>query len=165
MHRLDTMSGPLQEMRFAADCLALEPKNYHAWAHRQAVLVAAGTVTASVPAAAAAAGAAAAGSAAGGAGTAALAAELHSGSGANHWAAELEYVDACIEQDLRDNSAWAQRSFLLRNRYCRNNSRFFVQKANAEQPALHGAGWTLCPACFAVMYAIETATADLTLLF
>jgi len=32
-----------QELRFTGDCLAAEPKNYHVWAHRQAVLLAANT--------------------------------------------------------------------------------------------------------------------------
>ena len=30
-----------QELRFTAECLTVEPKNYHGWAHRQAVLAAA----------------------------------------------------------------------------------------------------------------------------
>jgi Protein prenyltransferase alpha subunit repeat len=108
----------LQEMRFAADCLALEPKNYHAWAHRQAVLLAAaGAAGGPQPAAAAANGAAAATRPPeGGMGG-------HSESRGDDdgcsdwWAAELEFVDACIAADARDNSAWAQRFFLLSNRW------------------------------------------------
>lgn len=113
----------LQEMRFAADCLVLEPKNYHAWAHRQAVLLAAaGAATgagssAAPPDEAAPAqprsvdSTAAHGGSSGGDG--------HEGDGkcSDWWAAELDYVDSCIGADVRDNSAWAQRFFLLRHRY------------------------------------------------
>ena len=113
----------LQEMRFAADCLVLEPKNYHAWAHRQAVLLAA------------AGAATGAGSSAAPPDEAAPAQPRSVDSTAAHgcssgdngregdgkcsdwWAAELEYVNSCIGADVRDNSAWAQRFFLLRNRY------------------------------------------------
>ena len=110
-----------QELRFAADCLAAEPKNYHAWAHRQAVLLAAaGTATASGASAAAANGAAAAALQSQGS-PAANSASSGSGCGdggrSNCWAVELEYVETCIGVDVRDNSAWAQRFFLLRNRW------------------------------------------------
>lgn len=134
----------VQELRFTADCLTAEPKNYHAWAHGQAVLVAADA------AAAAAAGSGRAApdpaqretrdavspSAAASGGDAADAANaqpapaadgLGTGSGTDTgtrsggslrgmWEAELEFVALHIREDVRNNSAWAQRFFVLRHR-------------------------------------------------
>ena len=115
----------LQELRFAADCLVLEPKNYHAWAHRQAVLLAAAAATGATTVAGLPA--APAHEAAPAEPPSADSTPGHSGnSGGNGcggggcgdwWAAELDYVESCIGADVRDNSAWAQRFFLLRSRY------------------------------------------------
>jgi hypothetical protein len=57
---------------FAPEALAADAKNYHAWAHRQVVVAAAGA-----------------------------------------WQQELEYVDQLLRQDVRNNSAWNQRGFVL----------------------------------------------------
>jgi cytochrome c5 len=109
-------------MRFAADCLVVEPKNYHAWAHRQAVLLAAaGAATAAgssaaLPEEAAPAELRSADSTAERGGSSGDDGREGDGKCSSCWAAELDYVDSCIGADVRDNSAWAQRFFLLRNR-------------------------------------------------
>ena len=65
----------LQELEFAASCLLLDAKNYHAWAHRQAVLAALGSP--------------------------------------RLWQAELAYCERLLRDDLRNNSAWSQRRFVV----------------------------------------------------
>lgn len=67
----------MQELQFTAACLRVEPKNYHVWAHRQAVLLAAAAPEA--------------------------------------WAAEAALIEQHLAPDVRNNSAWAQRAFLLRH--------------------------------------------------
>ena len=66
------------EMEFSAGCLAYDAKNYHAWAHRQAMLTVFG-------------------------------AELKS----NLWAEELVFTERLLRDDVRNNSAWTQRYFIL----------------------------------------------------
>ncbi len=63
---------PRQEMEAAAATLAFDAKNYHAWAHRQA-LVAAWDL----------------------------------------WDEELAFTEAVLADDVRNNSAWNQRFFIL----------------------------------------------------
>jgi len=55
-----------------SEALAADAKNYHAWAHRQAVVAAAGT-----------------------------------------WRQELKYVDQLLQEDVRNNSAWNQRAYVM----------------------------------------------------
>ena len=62
----------LQEMEASAATLAVDAKNYHAWAHRQA-LVAAWDL----------------------------------------WDEELAFTEAVLEDDVRNNSAWNQRFYIL----------------------------------------------------
>lgn len=62
-------------MEFSAACLSYDAKNYHAWAHRQAILTAFNTPPL--------------------------------------WSQELLYVQELIDQDIRNNSAWNQRAFVL----------------------------------------------------
>lgn len=76
---------PPQELAFAAEALAFDAKNYHAWAHRQAVVAAFGRPGA------------------GGAVGAAL------------WGAELAFTERLLRDDVRNNSAWNQRHFVLAN--------------------------------------------------
>lgn len=151
-----------QELRFTGDCLAAEPKNYHVWAHRQAVLLAANTAagasaggnsggdggddcSASADAAAphdgsdavqpAAAAASAALDVAGegtaparpadggepgpssgsGGGAGAGSGTVAAAAAASVWAAELELCRLHIQEDVRNNSAWAQRFFVLKH--------------------------------------------------
>jgi len=63
---------PCQEMEAASATLAVDAKNYHAWAHRQA-LVAAWDL----------------------------------------WDEELAFTEAVLADDVRNNSAWNQRFFIL----------------------------------------------------
>ncbi len=78
-----------QELAYAEEALAFDAKNYHAWAHRQALLAAFG-------------GGGAAGSAGGaGAGTRRL------------WERELAFTERLLRDDVRNNSAWNQRFFVL----------------------------------------------------
>jgi hypothetical protein len=56
-----------------ADALEDDSKNYHAWAHRQMVVAAAGA-----------------------------------------WQQEMEYLEGLLQQDVRNNSAWNQRAFVIR---------------------------------------------------
>lgn len=58
-----------------ADALDADSKNYHAWAHRQVVVAAAGA-----------------------------------------WQQEMEYLEGLLQQDVRNNSAWNQRAFVIRVR-------------------------------------------------
>jgi hypothetical protein len=53
--------------------LEADAKNYHAWAHRQVVVAAAGA-----------------------------------------WQQEMEYLQELLQQDVRNNSAWNQRAFVIR---------------------------------------------------
>ena len=69
---LDPAFVPCQEMEAAATTLAVDAKNYHAWAHRQA-LVAAWDL----------------------------------------WDEELAFAEAVLADDVRNNSAWNQRFFIL----------------------------------------------------
>lgn len=55
------------------DALADDAKNYHAWAHRQVVVAAAGD-----------------------------------------WQAERQYLEKLLQEDVRNNSAWNQRAFVIR---------------------------------------------------
>jgi protein farnesyltransferase/geranylgeranyltransferase type-1 subunit alpha len=55
------------------DALKADAKNYHAWAHRQVVVAAAGA-----------------------------------------WQQEMEYLEELLQQDVRNNSAWNQRAFVIR---------------------------------------------------
>jgi hypothetical protein len=73
-------TSPPQELAFAAEALAFEAKNYHAWAHRQALMVAFG-----------------------GAG----------GAGGRLWESELAFTERLLREDVRNNSAWNQRFFVL----------------------------------------------------
>lgn len=61
-------------MEFAAACLSFDAKNYHSWAHRQAII---------------------------------------SAFGGSLWAEELEYTAELLEADVRNNSAWNQRAFVM----------------------------------------------------
>jgi protein farnesyltransferase/geranylgeranyltransferase type-1 subunit alpha len=65
------------EMQFSAACLAYDAKNYHAWAHRQAILTAFG------------------------------------GQMTSLWSEELAVTEKFLREDLRNNSAWTQRFFIL----------------------------------------------------
>ena len=67
-----TCSFFLQELAYAADCLAQDAKNYHAWAHRQAIVKQFGL-----------------------------------------WQQELEVTTFLLQEDVRNNSAWNQRFFVL----------------------------------------------------
>ncbi len=113
----------------------MEPKNYHVWAHRQAVLLAAAAAaTIARPeistskhdgggsscsgsgiaaSAAASASTEAAGSSGGGGGGRCADASNAKGT----WAAELELASVHIREDVRNNSAWAQRFFVLQHWY------------------------------------------------
>ena len=62
----------VQELIYAAHCLAEDAKNYHAWAHRQAIVKRFGL-----------------------------------------WQQELEVVNSLLHEDVRNNSAWNQRFFIL----------------------------------------------------
>ena len=64
-----------QEMEAAAATLALDAKNYHAWAHRQALVAA-----------------------------------------WNLWDEEWTFTEAVLADDVRNNSAWNQRFFILSGR-------------------------------------------------
>jgi protein farnesyltransferase/geranylgeranyltransferase type-1 subunit alpha len=64
-------------MEFSAACLAYDAKNYHAWAHRQAILAAFGSESTGL------------------------------------WAEELAATERFLRDDLRNNSAWTQRFFIL----------------------------------------------------
>ncbi|KAL4517688.1 hypothetical protein Ndes2526A_g02072 [Nannochloris sp. 'desiccata'] len=75
LHRGGGHAG--DEMEFSAACLAFDQKNYHAWAHRQAILTAFGSHVVSL------------------------------------WAEELAVTEKFLRQDLRNNSAWTQRFFIL----------------------------------------------------
>jgi len=75
LHRGGDHAG--HEMEFSAACLAFDQKNYHAWAHRQAILTAFGSHVVSL------------------------------------WAEELAVTEKFLRQDLRNNSAWTQRFFIL----------------------------------------------------
>ncbi|KAL4422871.1 hypothetical protein ABPG75_009068 [Micractinium tetrahymenae] len=103
--RLALALGPGQaeeEMAFSAACLQHDAKNYHAWAHRQAVLLAlaGGGTTAGY-------GGSSTGDAASSAAQQVQAQAL--------WAAELAFTERLLREDLRNNSAWNQRIFVLRN--------------------------------------------------
>ncbi|GAB4820132.1 hypothetical protein N2152v2_007178 [Parachlorella kessleri] len=82
-----------QELAFAAEALAFDAKNYHAWAHRQALLAAFGSSSSSA----------------------------NSSSSTSHgpatssslWESELAFTDRLLREDLRNNSAWNQRFFVL----------------------------------------------------
>lgn len=78
-----------EELEFSAGCLELDAKNYHAWAHRQAVIT-----------------------------------QRVAGGDGDHvkppqqvvvevLEKELKYTDTLLEMDVRNNSAWSQRAFLL----------------------------------------------------
>lgn len=56
-----------------AEALDADSKNYHAWAHRQVVVAAAGA-----------------------------------------WQPEMEYLECLLQADVRNNSAWNQRAFVIR---------------------------------------------------
>jgi hypothetical protein len=58
-----------------AEALDADSKNYHAWAHRQVVVAAAGA-----------------------------------------WQSEMEYLEGLLQADVRNNSAWNQRAFVIRVR-------------------------------------------------
>ncbi len=83
----------MQELAFAAEALAFDAKNYHAWAHRQALLAAFGSSSSSA----------------------------NSSSSTSHgpatssslWESELAFTDRLLREDLRNNSAWNQRFFVL----------------------------------------------------
>lgn len=86
-----------QELEFAAACLTHDAKNYHAWAHRQAVLLAA-SAEAGVGGGEQGAAAGAGGRQEGQAAAAAAA------SVAQLWAAELAYTERLLHDDVRNNS-------------------------------------------------------------
>ena len=76
--RLALARGPScaeREMEAAAATLAVDSKNYHAWAHRQALVAAWGL-----------------------------------------WDGELAFAEGMLEDDVRNNSAWNQRFFVLTRR-------------------------------------------------
>ena len=62
----------MQEIKFASECLDEDQKNYHTWAHRQALV-----------------------------------------KEFNLWESELEYTTSMLTKDVRNNSAWNQRLFVL----------------------------------------------------
>lgn len=83
-----------EEVAFSAACLQHDAKNYHAWAHRQAVLLAL------------------AGSSGGACGAPSAAQQAQARA---LWANELAFTERMLRQDVRNNSAWNQRIFVLRN--------------------------------------------------
>ena len=62
----------LYDLAYADECLALAAKNYHAWAHRQAIVKQFGL-----------------------------------------WQQELEVTTELLQEDVRNNSAWNQRFFVV----------------------------------------------------
>lgn len=68
---------PAQELAFAAESLAFDAKNYHAWAHRQALVAAFG------------------------------------GTLGVLWERELALTERLLRDDVRNNSAWNQRFFVV----------------------------------------------------
>lgn len=82
----------LQELEFAAACLQRDAKNYHVWAHRQAVLLAATEQLSN------SSGGSGAGSSGGQSGAAAAA------QAAALWSAELAFTDRMLREDVRNNS-------------------------------------------------------------
>ena len=77
----------MQELAFAAEALAFDAKNYHAWAHRQALLAAFGGSSSSTSQGPAAC--------------------------SSLWENELAFTERLLREDLRNNSAWNQRLFVL----------------------------------------------------
>lgn len=68
---------PCTPCRVSAEALEADAKNYHAWAHRQVVVAAAGS-----------------------------------------WQQEMDYLEELLRQDVRNNSAWNQRAFVIRVSVC-----------------------------------------------
>ncbi|PRW32925.1 farnesyltransferase geranylgeranyltransferase type-1 subunit alpha [Chlorella sorokiniana] len=87
-----------RELEFAAACLQRDAKNYHVWAHRQAVLLAATEQL----------------SGCSGSGGEQAAAAAAAAQAAVLWSAELAFTERLLRDDVRNNSAWSQRLFVLR---------------------------------------------------
>ena len=76
-----------EELEFSAGCLELDTKNYHAWAHRQAVIKQCVDSDGDY--------------------------EIKPQQIVEVLEKELKYTDTLLETDVRNNSAWSQRAFLL----------------------------------------------------
>ncbi|KAK0531600.1 CAAX geranylgeranyltransferase alpha subunit [Tilletia horrida] len=103
------LGDPSRELSFTATVLANDAKNYHTWVYRQWVLCYFGGLPST--------------SSLAGSSTAAApppsGADKGKGKGqgqgeyAQLWDGELEYTDALLEEDVRNNSAWNHRFFVL----------------------------------------------------
>lgn len=84
---------PRRELEFINDSLKSDAKNYHTWSYRQWIL-------------------AFFGGAGGGAGVAADTGDDADTDG-DLWDGELDFVDSMLAQDVRNNSAWHHRFFIV----------------------------------------------------
>ncbi|KAE8210443.1 hypothetical protein CF327_g5681 [Tilletia walkeri] len=109
------LGDPSRELDFTASVLDIDAKNYHTWVYRQWVLCYFGGLpstsalrnssTASAPPALTPSSASA--------GQKDDIAEAAEGAFPQLWDGELEYTDGLLDTDLRNNSAWNHRFFVL----------------------------------------------------
>lgn len=96
---VEWLNDPSDELQFVAEILSQDAKNYHAWQHRQWVIqVQIHSLGVACK----------------------LFADLHLfmvclcvSQEYKLWDGELEYVEELLEEDVRNNSAWNQRHFVI----------------------------------------------------
>ncbi|PWN54443.1 protein prenylyltransferase [Violaceomyces palustris] len=94
---VSALGDPSRELAFIATNLERDSKNYHTWAYRQWVLAHFGGLGSPIARSVSQRGRAGSGSA--------CFPEL--------WDGELEYVDRLLDEDIRNNSAWNHRWFVI----------------------------------------------------